>query len=172
VVWRFHDHWHRRQPDGIQAGNVRALGWEKYQDPQNQYLFTLPETTLAQLAAELQGKLKIADLRVVGDREMKVQRVGLSPGFAGSRREIGALEMPDLEVLIAGETREWETVEYVADAASQGKRKALILLSHVPSEQPGMEECVRWLRTFVTEVPVQFVPTRDPFAAGTFARKP
>src|SRR6266852_3954340 len=24
VVWRFHDHWHRRQPDGIEAGNVRA----------------------------------------------------------------------------------------------------------------------------------------------------
>jgi hypothetical protein len=27
VVWRFHDHWHRRSPDGIEAGNVRALGW-------------------------------------------------------------------------------------------------------------------------------------------------
>src|SRR3954469_18729228 len=25
VVWRFHDHWHLRSPDGIEAGNVRAL---------------------------------------------------------------------------------------------------------------------------------------------------
>ncbi len=27
VVWRFHDHWHRRKPDGILAGMVHAMGW-------------------------------------------------------------------------------------------------------------------------------------------------
>jgi hypothetical protein len=26
-----------------------------------------------------------------------------------------------------------------------------------------MEECTRWLKTFVSEVPVEFVPARDPF---------
>ncbi len=31
VVWRFHDHWHMRKPDGIQLGMTKALGWEKYQ---------------------------------------------------------------------------------------------------------------------------------------------
>ena len=31
VVWRFHDHWHMRNPDGILAGMVHVLGWEKYQ---------------------------------------------------------------------------------------------------------------------------------------------
>src|ERR1700674_4834413 len=44
VVWRFHDHWHRRNPDGIEAGMVHALGWEKLQDPGNQYLFAVSET--------------------------------------------------------------------------------------------------------------------------------
>ncbi|HXT25143.1 MAG TPA: Nif3-like dinuclear metal center hexameric protein [Candidatus Eisenbacteria bacterium] len=164
VIWRFHDHWHRMHPDGIELGNVHALGWEKFQDPNNQYLFTLPETTVGKLADEVKGKFGIASLRVVGDRSMKVTRVALSPGFAGSKREIGALEMPDIQVLLAGETREWETVEYVADAVSQGKQKALIVLSHVPSEQQGMNECARWLKTFVPEVPVQFLPTPDPFA--------
>jgi putative NIF3 family GTP cyclohydrolase 1 type 2 len=164
VIWRFHDHWHRMHPDGIELGNVHALGWEKFQDPNNQYLFTLPETTVGKLADEVKGKFGIASLRVVGDRSMKVTRVALSPGFAGSKREIGALEMPDVQVLLAGETREWETVEYVADAVSQGKQKALIVLSHVPSEQQGMNQCARWLKTFVPEVPVQFLPTPDPFA--------
>ena len=28
-------------------------------------------------------------------------------------------------------------------------RKALIVIGHVPSEQTGMEECARWLKTFV-----------------------
>src|SRR4029077_7914471 len=33
VIWRFHDHWHARNPDGIEAGMVHALGWEKFRDP-------------------------------------------------------------------------------------------------------------------------------------------
>lgn len=172
VIWRFHDHWHRMHPDGIELGNVHALGWEKFQDPGNQYLFTVPETTVGRLADEVQKKFGIAAIRIVGDREMKVTRVALSPGFAGAKREIAVLEMPDVQVLLAGETREWETVEYVADAVTQGKHKALIVLSHVPSEQQGMDECVRWLKTFVSEVPVQFVPTPDPFASGVLMTKP
>jgi putative NIF3 family GTP cyclohydrolase 1 type 2 len=172
VIWRFHDHWHRMHPDGIELGNVHTLGWEKFQDPSNQYLFTVPETTVGKLADEVQKKFGIAAIRIVGDHEMKVTRVALSPGFAGAKREIAALEMPDVQVLLAGETREWETVEYVADAITQGKRKALIVLSHVPSEQQGMDECVRWLKTFVSEVPVQFVPTPDPFAPGVLMTKP
>ena len=34
---------------------------------------------------------------------------------------------------------------------------------HVPSEQAGMEEATRWIRGFVTEVPLTFVTTREPF---------
>jgi len=172
VIWRFHDHWHRMTPDGIERGNVRALAWSKYQDPANQYLFTLPETTVQKLSEELQKKLGIAVIRIVGDRQMKVTRVALSPGAVGAKREIKALEMPDVQVLIAGETREWETVEYVADAVTEGRHKALILMSHVPSEQQGMEECVRWLGTFVTEVPVRFVPAPDPFQEGALVARP
>jgi putative NIF3 family GTP cyclohydrolase 1 type 2 len=163
VVWRFHDHLHRMHVDGVELGNVHALGWEKYQDPGHQYLFTIPDKTVGELALELQKKLDVSVMRVVGDREMKVNRVAFIPGAAGSSNEIRALEMPDVQVLIVGETREWETVEYVADAVSQGRHKALIVLSHIPSEQQGMVECAKWLKTFVTEVPVEFVPAPDPF---------
>lgn len=163
VVWRFHDHWHRRTPDGIEAGMVRALGWESFQDKQNQYLFTIPETTLDKLAAELKTRLELHTMRVVGDPQMKITRVALSPGAAGMQREIGALENPDIQLLITGESREWETVEYAADAVSEKKNKALIVLGHIPSEQAGMEECTRWLKTFVSEVPVKFVPAAQPF---------
>lgn len=164
IIWRFHDHWHRRKPDGIEAGVIHDLAWERFQDSANPYLFSIPETTVAELADYLKAKLAISNIRVVGNRKMKVTRVALSPGAAGFARETGALERPDIQLLILGETREWETVEYVADAISEGKPKALIILSHVPSEQPGMEECARWLKTFVPEVPVQFVSTADPFA--------
>ncbi len=164
VIWRFHDYWHRRKPDGIEEGNVHALGWEKYRDPANQYLFTIPETTVAKLAEELRVKLHAAVPRIAGDREMKVTRVAFSPGSAGFHRESGALEMPDVQVLIAGETHEWETVEYVTDAHAEGRAKALILLGHIASEQAGMEECARWLKTFIAGVPIEFVPTDDMWA--------
>jgi len=172
VIWRFHDHQHRMQFDQVEQGNAHKLGWEQYRDPANQYLYTLPETTLQKLADEVKQKLEAAAVRVVGDREMKVTRVGLSPGFGGAKKEIAALQMPDLQVLLVGETREWETVEYVADAISQGRHKALIVLSHVPSEQSGAEECVRWLKTMVSEVPIEFVATPDPFQDGALTKKP
>jgi putative NIF3 family GTP cyclohydrolase 1 type 2 len=163
VVWRFHDHWHMRKPDGIEAGNVHVLGWEKFQRADNQYLFLIPETTVRDLAAEVGRKLGSSVVRVVGEPDMKVTKVGFSPGAAGSQREIRALEQDDLQVLMVGETREWETVEYAADAVSEGRKKALIVIGHIPSEQPGMDECARWLKEFVKDVPVEFVPAKQPF---------
>lgn len=163
VVWRFHDHWHMRHPDGIEAGMVHALAWEKYQPPENQYFFVLPETTLKSLAAEVSRKLDSRVVRVVGDPEMKLTKVGFSPGAAGFERETHALERDDVEVLLVGETREWETVEYAADAVTEGRKKALVVIGHVPSEQPGMAECTRWLKGFVKDLPVEFVPAQQPF---------
>jgi putative NIF3 family GTP cyclohydrolase 1 type 2 len=163
VVWRFHDHWHMRKPDGIEAGMVHALGWEKYQSAENRYLFVLPETTVKKLAEEVAKKLDSPVVRVVGDPEMKVTKVGLSPGAAGFEAETHALEREDVQVLLVGETREWETVEYAADAVTEGRKKALIVIGHIPSEQAGMEECTRWLKTFEKDVPVEFVAAKQPF---------
>lgn len=100
---------------------------------------------------------------VVGDPEMKVTKVALSTGAAGFQRETQALERDDVQVLLVGETREWETVEYAADALTQERNKALIVIGHVPSEQAGMEECSRWLKGFVKGVPVEFVAAKEPF---------
>jgi putative NIF3 family GTP cyclohydrolase 1 type 2 len=163
VVWRFHDHWHLHKPDGIVAGMVHALGWERYQDAKNEHLFTIPETTMEKLAADLKVRLSTHAMRVVADPHQRVKRVALVPGASGFARETHALEMPEVDVLLTGEPREWETVEYVADAVTQKKGKGLIILGHIPSEQAGMEECTGWLKTFVSDVPTEFVPADDPF---------
>jgi hypothetical protein len=69
------------------------------------------------------------------------------------------------KMLVIGEAQAQarETVEYVADAVAAKTSRALIMLGHIPSEQAGMDECARWLKTFVSEVPIEFVPARDPF---------
>jgi putative NIF3 family GTP cyclohydrolase 1 type 2 len=105
------------------------------------------------LTEELANKLDSPVVRVVGDPEMKVTKVAFSPGAAGFQRETQALERDDVQVLLVGETREWETVEYAADAMTQGRNKALVVIGHVPSEQGGMEECTRWLKGFVKKMP-------------------
>ncbi len=163
VIWRFHDHWHARRPDGILTGVAQALGWERYLVPNSGHLFVIPQTTVRQLAAYLERRLNAHTLRVTGDPAMKVTKIALNPGAPGFARERHALQRPDVEVLITGEDREWELVEYAADAAAQGRQKALILLGHIPSEQAGMQYCATWLKSFVTEVPVNFVPTAEPF---------
>jgi putative NIF3 family GTP cyclohydrolase 1 type 2 len=165
VVLRMHDHWHRRRPDGIATGMAKALAWEQYRDPQSEYLFTLPEATLGDLAASIRQRLRAPTLRVVGDSALRVTRVALVPGAAGFALHRQALQRTDVEVLVIGEAHEWETVEYVADAISAGKKKALIITGHIPSEQAGMEEFARWLGTFMADVPVTFVAAADPFWA-------
>jgi putative NIF3 family GTP cyclohydrolase 1 type 2 len=163
VIWKFHDHWHMRKPDGIQEGTVRKLGWEKYWNRDDQGVLVIPETTLGDLAAYVAKKLDAASARVVGDPRMKVTKIGLNPGYTGFTRETKALERDDVEVLLAGESREWETVEYVADAQTEGKKKALIVIGHIPSEQAGMEWCAEWMRGFLPGVKIEFVAARQPF---------
>lgn len=163
VIWRFHDHWHARRPDGIQTGMIRALGWQKFQNPADNHLFTIPETTLDQLASSIKERLGIRTLRVVGDPAMRVTKLALNPGYPGFPGERHMLQREEVEVLVMGEGLEWETIEYGADAAAEGKHKALIVLGHIPSEQAGMEDCAQWLKGFITEVPVEFVATAEPF---------
>lgn len=163
VVFRFHDYWHKRRPDGIQTGMIRALGWETYRNPQDDRLFTVPPITLERLAADVKQRLGIRVLRVVGDPGLKVTKLGLAPGAPGFAYQRRLLQRSDVEVLVIGEAQEWETIEYATDAVAAKMPKALLILGHIPSEEAGMEECARWLKTFVTEVPVTFVRTPEPF---------
>lgn len=165
VVVRMHDHWHRRRPDGIAVGMSRALGWDRYRRPESELLFTLPATTLDALGRDIRQRLQARTLRVVGDSALRVTNVALAPGFAGFQTHRHALQRDDVEVLVIGEAHEWETVEYVADAIAAGRKKALIVIGHISSEQAGMEDFARWLEKLVPEVPVRFVPAADPFWA-------
>jgi hypothetical protein len=70
---------------------------------------------------------------------------------------------PEVDVMVVGETREWELVEYVQDQIAAGDNKALIVVNHVVSEQAGMKYCAEWLKGFISEVPVDFIPAQEPF---------
>jgi len=160
VVFHFHDHWHARQPDGIGAGMARELGWEKNADPGKPRTYIFPGTPLVQLAKDIQTKLNARTVRVVGDPKMPVNKVTTSWGYMSAVARVAG---PEVEVFVLGETREWEVVEYIQDSISAGQKKALIIVGHVLSEQAGMKYCAEWLKTLVTEVPVEFIAAPEPF---------
>jgi len=164
VAFHFHDHWHGHEPDGIAYGMSRELGWEKLADAQNSRLFAFPNAvTLQHLAKELKSKLRIRTIRVLGDPHLPIHHAIASWGYVSQFPGIPLLARPDVDVLICGETREWEVVEYAQDMIASGKKKALIVLGHVLSEQSGMKYCAEWLRPFIPELPIEFVPAVEPF---------
>jgi putative NIF3 family GTP cyclohydrolase 1 type 2 len=138
---------------------ARALGWQQTAGTQNR--FTFPATTLAALAADIQRRMNIRALRVVGDPQAKVSSASVGMGYSIPR------VLPDVDVVIGGEQPEtggpFDDTEYVLDAAFFGRNKGQIILGHAISEEPGMEDCANWLRTFVTEVPIQFIRAGEPF---------
>jgi putative NIF3 family GTP cyclohydrolase 1 type 2 len=160
VVFRFHDHWHAHRPDGIATGMAQALGWEKNADPQNPRQFLFDGITLSALAAQVRDKLNIKTMRVIGDPGLRVRTVAANWGYNSSLRPFAR---PDLDILVIGEAREWELVEYAADTVTASKKKGLIVLGHIPSEQAGMQYCATWLKGFISEVPIEFVPAAEPF---------
>lgn len=163
VVFHFHDHWHARRPDGIATGMARELGWEANADAAEPRLFVFPGTPLAHFASQIAARLKIRTMRVVGDPNLTVKRAITSWGYVMRDSGIQLLARPDVDVLICGETWEWELVEYAQDMITMGKKKALILLGHVVSEQAGMKYCAEWLGSFIPEVPIEFVAAPEPF---------
>jgi putative NIF3 family GTP cyclohydrolase 1 type 2 len=170
VIWRFHDTWHLRQPDGILTGVVAQFGWGTYESRLDPHMFTLPATTVGVIATDLQKRTGARLIRIVGDSQMHVTGVALYPGASGEDKQIRALEQDNVQLLVAGEAQEWETVPYVQDAAREGRSKALILLGHEVSEEAGMQECARWLRTLLPKLSVTFISTGEPFHSPLQAR--
>ncbi|MCG2460361.1 Nif3-like dinuclear metal center hexameric protein [Flavobacteriaceae bacterium F89] len=165
AVFRFHDHWHAMKPDGIYKGVVDKLGWRDYERNQRPYTYRFPKMTLREISEDLKRKFKLSTIRVVGDPDMEITQAGLSLGSAGAKWQIAMLQRDDVQLLIIGESPQWETTPYVADAETLGKKKALIIMGHEVSEEAGMDYCATWLKTFVHEVPVEFVPAGNPFWA-------
>jgi len=159
IVWRIHDHWHARKPDGIATGWNKGMGWEQYQINGSLRDFKIPETTLGELAKQVARKLKTKSVRVVGDPSLKVSLV--SRGGHGLAQNMEAL--PKADCILVSETREYDSFEYARDTVLSGAHKGAIFISHASGEDLGMEEFAHWLKPLVPEVPIQFIPTTDEF---------
>ena len=161
IVFRLTDHWRLRQPNPAAAALGEALGWSKLVAT-NPARYEIPTASLETLAATVKKRLNVrGGIRVVGDPSLRVQRVGVLPGSTPIAAALALL--PDVDAIVAGEVREWESVEYARDKVDGGEKKALILIGRIVSEDAGMNACAAWLRSFVPEVPVRHISAGDPY---------
>lgn len=159
VVWRFHDHAHAIRPDPLVAGSARALGWSAFASPSEPRIYVIPPTTLRELARDVAKRLEGRAIRVAGDPDMKVTRIALGPGYG-----VPALTS-SFDVSVGGEAPEsGGNAEYAEDAAANGQPKGVIVLGHMMSEDWGMKEVADWLRAFIADTQIDWVPAGEPFS--------
>jgi putative NIF3 family GTP cyclohydrolase 1 type 2 len=164
AIWRFHDYWHAHQPDGIIMGNLIKLGWDKFYDAGNPRLLTLPKPMSLQFIAALaKERLGISTVRVVGNLNQDCKTIYLAFGYMDSKKQIAAIQEYKPDLILSGETREWETVERVRDGLQMGQKTSLLVLSHAVSEEAGMEYAAKWLQAKVPSTKVMHIASTNPF---------
>ena len=162
VVWRFSDHWRQRKPDPLAIGLTEALGWSNFRAADDPSRVTIPSTSLDKLAGDLKKRLDArGGIRVIGDPQLRVQKIGLLPGTTAIQAALNL--MPQVDAIVAGEVREWESVELARDKVTAGEKRALILLGRVVSEDHGMNVCAQWMKSIVPELKTTWIPVGDPY---------
>jgi putative NIF3 family GTP cyclohydrolase 1 type 2 len=164
AIWRFHDNWHAHRPDGIAMGNLIKFGWDSYYNPETPRLLTLPEPmTIKSIADLAKKKLGISTVRIVGDLKQPCKTIYLAFGYMDPKAQIPLIQQLKPDLILSGETREWETVERVRDGLAMGQKTSLLVLSHSVSEEAGMEYLVQWLQPKVAGLKITHIPSNNPF---------
>jgi putative NIF3 family GTP cyclohydrolase 1 type 2 len=161
---------HSGNTDLIYSGLLETLGWTDYLEkniPQP-HCYRIPPTTVSALVELFKRTLGMQVIQIVGDSDMTCSRVGILVG--GGSLGLGDEIMPaklmndeKLDVIVCGEITEWTLTAYVRDAAALGFNKALIIVGHERSEEPGMKELATRLQPLLKGIPVRFMDAGEPF---------
>ncbi|GLX68697.1 Nif3-like dinuclear metal center hexameric protein [Paenibacillus glycanilyticus] len=166
AIFRYHDYCHRKQPDIIMTGLLAALNWESNLAEMLPIaaIVELPSMNVTEIAAYVKQQLGMPFLRLTGNPAALCKRVGILVGYrGGASTAIPFMREHALDLLVVGEGPEWETPEYIRDAAFQGQAKALLTLGHAESEEPGMRALSEELKQLHSELPVEFIPIQPIF---------
>ena len=170
IVYRCVQNWDARRQDPQLLALAKAMGWEKFYKPSggqpwaaNNGFFAIPPATLKQTAQNIKRSLNMKCIRVAGDPDIRVTKAALSHGMYWLADLQGLLAEPSVDLLVMGEPQwENELCLYNFDLQAAGQKKGLIVLGQEVSEEPGCGEMAAWLKSFVPEVPVEWIPAGEP----------
>ena len=122
----------------ISLGFLKYIGWKGTFDGDVEFILDEPKSPL-EIAKEIEEKLDIRHVRIVGARDGKVTKIGLFLGHRGDECW-GRLSKADkFELALGGEWCEWCDGEKIRDAAQFGLQKTAIMLGHCASEAKYIE---------------------------------
>lgn len=159
VVYRCHDVWDRFPEHGVQDSWDRGLGWQGTPlIAHNDFLRVrqIEPCSLVEVAAYVGERLRPLgqkSVRIVGDPDQRVARIGLGTGCTGGIpafqwfREYGA------DAAIATEVNNWIDVPWADDAGL-----GLIVCNHSTSEQWAMQNLAAYLQEQFPQVEFRYVP--------------
>jgi len=158
-VYRAHSNWDLAPGIGILDALISTLGLGP---AARRGRFTtvhhVPPVSVRELAQRVQERLHAGPIRIVGDLDRRVTRVGTLIGGLGQL--FNAPEEPaslGAEAVVAG-----ECLDYTLRHA-QELDIALIEAGHCASENPGMRAMARWLAEKQDEVKVEFIDSGRPW---------
>ncbi len=147
------------------AGLTAKLGWQKYVVPvQGQmigFAYSIPETSLRDVARHVAQSIESRDVRVIGDANLPVRRVGI-----GAHKLIEILKpLQSSDVVLMSEPQDCDAFPYLRDGISLGlpHPKGLIAIPHERFEEWAEQDAPAWLRPLVPEVPIEFISAGDPY---------
>ncbi len=162
AVFRFRDQWTARKDNPLARGLGEALGWSRYQVAGDPTSYQIPSVKFETLVADIRKRLNMrAGIRVVGDRKALIRKVAVVPGSITI--ETALKRLPEADLLITGQSQEWDITEYALDSATAGFKKGYIMLGVLVAEEPGMRACSNWIKSLVKNVPVEWIGTGDPY---------
>jgi hypothetical protein len=122
VVFRLSDHWRARTPDAFAQGLAeRIFGAGAFPLGDIPTHYDIPATPLSVLASDVKYRLGgRGGIRVIGDPRTRVQTIAFLPGTTAIPAALAAL--PDVDLIIAGAVREWESAEDARGVVFSGQR--------------------------------------------------
>ena len=137
--------------------------WTKHQSAADPLRYDIPARSLESVVGYVNRALRSRGGNQGGRRSIVFASVASVSCPARRPFERRSTCSPDVDVIVAGEVREWESVEYARDKIFSGEKKGLILVGRVVSDEPGMAVCASWLKSFVPEVSIRHMAAGDPY---------
>jgi hypothetical protein len=127
----------------------------------------IPRTPLSSLAQTAYETLKTRTPRIVGDPRAILTRVAVLAGETDPKLGLAALIAdPNVDGVIAGGGGVIDEVDgaigYFQDVVASGRKIAMLAVGYGPSEQPGVAEVVRWMRTVLPDQSIDWWQVTDP----------
>ncbi|HUW34158.1 MAG TPA: Nif3-like dinuclear metal center hexameric protein [Planctomycetota bacterium] len=115
-------------------------------------IYEVPTQPLLEFSRRVKEMMHLQAVRVAGDVQNSVSRVGLGAGEHGRADDLIACAAMGADCFVAGESTEWIAARYAVDAGI-----SMIVTGHTESENPGMENLAKFIKERFPEMHVEFL---------------